>query len=334
MTADIIQARYDQLDNIANRFGREAENTTALMQQVQRGVDALRQSGWEGQGATAFLGEMETAVFPVIQRLTEALAEANTATQMLRDIIRTAEEEAARPFHGDGAVGLNGVTHRGLEDAGSGGVEPRADSAPNSTTTAGSTKFPENPRDITKEYWDSLTEEEQKELHNARNRYQANANIPLTKEQMIKDEWDCADNAPAHNLKGASGNVDCRGRGSRAGQQAIYDVHGNLVTSSENVGTYDFAPPPRRSDTFLHPVDSYKKAEEHWKMDVEPWLKWGNSDTDTTTPEERLEALLATPEGRLGYMLFGEKNIGKQQAQSFSSKGQDYAAANPDFLAD
>ncbi|MCB0000765.1 MAG: WXG100 family type VII secretion target, partial [Anaerolineales bacterium] len=66
MTADIIQARYDQLDNIANRFGREAENTTALMQQVQRGVDALRQSGWEGQGATAFLGEMETAVFPVI----------------------------------------------------------------------------------------------------------------------------------------------------------------------------------------------------------------------------------------------------------------------------
>ncbi|MEZ4513859.1 MAG: WXG100 family type VII secretion target [Chloroflexota bacterium] len=108
MTADIIQARYDQLDNIANRFGREAENTTALMQQVQRGVDALRQGGWEGQGGAAFLGEMETAVFPVIQRLTEALSEANTATQTLRDIIRTAEEEAASFFNGNRNSGNQG----------------------------------------------------------------------------------------------------------------------------------------------------------------------------------------------------------------------------------
>ena len=80
MATDIIQAQYDQLDNIASRFRHEAENSAVLQQQVAQIVQTLQGGGWEGEGAKAFFAEMETAVFPTMQRLKEALEEASTAT--------------------------------------------------------------------------------------------------------------------------------------------------------------------------------------------------------------------------------------------------------------
>ncbi len=100
MSADIIQAQYEQLENIANRFSQEAENNGVLAQKVAQAVQALQNGAWEGQGAAAFFAEMETTTNPALQRLIHALEEAQRVTLTVKEIIRAAEEEAAAPFQG------------------------------------------------------------------------------------------------------------------------------------------------------------------------------------------------------------------------------------------
>ena len=54
---------------------------------------------------------------------------------------------------------------------------------------------------------------------------------------------------------------------------------------------------------FVTPGDS---IEGHWITDVNPWIRWGNSPDDTTTPQERQDAVDATTLGKIGRWLYGE----------------------------
>ena len=103
MGKDIIQAQYDQLEQIAVRFGRQANATTQTTQRVQQSMRALQAGGWEGRGAAAFFGEMDRSVLPSMQRLAAALYQSQTVTRQISQLMRAAEEEASRPFRGDGA---------------------------------------------------------------------------------------------------------------------------------------------------------------------------------------------------------------------------------------
>ena len=89
--------------------------------------------------------------------------------------------------------------------------------------------------------------------------------------------------AIAHNLNGESGNMDCRGKVGtpREHQQMIVAPNGMIVTSPENMGTYDFVPP--------HGIIN---GVGHFGVDVFPWIIWGNSENDTTSGRERFGALM------------------------------------------
>lgn len=103
MGDNIIQAQYDQLEQIAVRFGRQAEATAKTTQRVLQSMGALRTSGWEGRGAAAFFGEMDRSALPSLQRLVSALQQSQTVTRQISQVMRAAEEEASRPFRGEGA---------------------------------------------------------------------------------------------------------------------------------------------------------------------------------------------------------------------------------------
>ena len=45
MTNDILQAQYDQLEQIAARFGRQAEATAQMQGRVQQSLRALQAGG-------------------------------------------------------------------------------------------------------------------------------------------------------------------------------------------------------------------------------------------------------------------------------------------------
>ena len=143
--------------------------------------------------------------------------------------------------------------------------------------------IPDDPDIVNMEYWNSLNGFQQYLVHYSRNLYQPIP--PGTTGDLDSNEWQYVGMSLAHNMFGASGNIDYRGIGIRMGQQAIYDKNGKLVMTAENKGTYDFSAPT--SDALIHTV-----------LDVEPWIRWGNSPTDSTTREQRVAALAKTVTGR------------------------------------
>jgi len=63
-------------------------------------------------------------------------------------------------------------------------------------------------------------------------------------------------------------------------REAIYDSNGILVTSDEDVGTYNYIP----SGNVFESVG-------HFFVDILPWIIWGNSEKDPTLPGDRFASM-------------------------------------------
>ncbi len=143
-----------------------------------------------------------------------------------------------------------------------------------------SQQFPELIKNQTEKFL-----EKKKEQHYNRQRFvdpdlwQGNGRQILDNEP---DQWDCDQNAIAHNLYGDRGNMDCRGRVGtpREHQQMIVAPDGTIVNSNENMGTYDFVSP-----------QGWARTSAHGLIDVVPWLAWGNNPYDQTGRWERAKGL-------------------------------------------
>lgn len=98
MSHDIIQADYEQLIDIANRFQNQAETQLDLKQKIDQQVAAL-QGKWQGKGSQAFFREMDYEVIPALQRLLTALEESAHLTHQIIETFQAAEEEAANQLN-------------------------------------------------------------------------------------------------------------------------------------------------------------------------------------------------------------------------------------------
>lgn len=98
MSASVVQARYEELEQIAARFAAAAEQQQALQERVNRQVEVLRSGGWQGKGVAAFLREMDGEVRPAEKRLSDSLYFASETTRSLELTLRAAEKNAAEPF--------------------------------------------------------------------------------------------------------------------------------------------------------------------------------------------------------------------------------------------
>ena len=106
MPAPRIRGDYDSLAQISQAFARRAADTKRTIQRVKRQINTLQGGDWIGKGAKAFYREMDSEVLPSVQRLAKALETANRATRQIIQILRAAEEDAARIFR---AVSVGGV---------------------------------------------------------------------------------------------------------------------------------------------------------------------------------------------------------------------------------
>ncbi|HHY54790.1 MAG TPA: hypothetical protein GYA08_05075 [Chloroflexi bacterium] len=104
MSAPIVQARYEELEQIAARFAAAAEQQQALQERVNRQVEVLRSGGWQGKGVAAFLSEMDGEVGPAHGRLIVAQEESSEAVRQLVVILKQAEVQASSLF-GDAESG-------------------------------------------------------------------------------------------------------------------------------------------------------------------------------------------------------------------------------------
>ena len=132
MPHDVIQADYEVLAEIANRFEYAARANEQMRQTLQNAMAQLQQGGWIGRGSDAFFREMEDDVMPAVQRLIDALHEASRVTQQIRELLHQAEQEGASPIKDaiGGALGGSagvGAGAGGGNDVGAGtGQEPGA----------------------------------------------------------------------------------------------------------------------------------------------------------------------------------------------------------------
>lgn len=118
--ANEIRADYERLQQIAQRFSKQAEQTHQTTQKVKQGMGRLQQS-WEGKAADAFFREMNGVFLPGITRLQKAFTETAQTVTRIAKVINEAETTAANLFKGNstggggtGATGYGG----GYGDAG------------------------------------------------------------------------------------------------------------------------------------------------------------------------------------------------------------------------
>ena len=98
MSASVVQARYEELEQLAARFAAAAEQQQALQERINRQVEVLRSGGWQGRGVAAFLQEMDGEVGPAQQRLIGALDSGSRSTMQILQTVRQAEDDASQLF--------------------------------------------------------------------------------------------------------------------------------------------------------------------------------------------------------------------------------------------
>lgn len=158
-----------------------------------------------------------------------------------------------------------------------------------------------NPDVVNLDYWNDRTPLEQMILHYGRRIFEQDTlpnNSADLRIEVAAGWWNNKGESIAHNL-GTSGNIDYRGLEFREHQQIIFSNKGNLVITPENGGSYDYITPSLTIEDWF--------IEGHNTVDVNTWIKWGNTPQDTTTRLQRLESLKSSNLGHTGYKLHGDK---------------------------
>jgi WXG100 family type VII secretion target len=114
MSTELIQSNYESLEQVAARFEKNRESIQQMHTLLNRKAQSLAKT-WEGKGSQAFQREMQSTLFPALQRLTNALAQGSEITRKISQSVLNAEEEASRLFKGQAGGGMGGG---GLDNGG------------------------------------------------------------------------------------------------------------------------------------------------------------------------------------------------------------------------
>lgn len=96
--SDEIRADYEELEQVSSRFATQSQAVQAMVQKVRGSMEKLENGDWIGRGSDAFFNEMNSDVLPAVERLLQALDEANRTTKDIAQTVQQAEEEASSRF--------------------------------------------------------------------------------------------------------------------------------------------------------------------------------------------------------------------------------------------
>jgi WXG100 family type VII secretion target len=102
MSASKIRTDYEQLTQIAQAFGQQAEAAQRMLDAVQQDMSTLHGGDWVGKGAETFYAEMNAVVLPAVRRLVAAMKEAASTTANINRVMKQAEDDSAALFRLDG----------------------------------------------------------------------------------------------------------------------------------------------------------------------------------------------------------------------------------------
>lgn len=159
-------------------------------------------------------------------------------------------------------------------------------------------KVPYDPNVVNLDYWENLTMEQKKITHYQGNNFNMDTSN-LNYEKLVNNshDWSNKGEALAHNV-GTVGNYDFRGKNEYEHQQVIANKDtGKIITTPENMGTYDYELPSI--------TNGYKN---HNIVDIDPWIVWGNTPNDGTTEQQRIQSLRNSFWGNAGFNKYIKNN--------------------------
>ncbi len=110
MPAPRIRSEYDELEQIVKMFLSRSEQTDQSLKRLTNQMETLRGGDWVGQGAKKFCSEMDSSLIPSMQNLSNGLEEGGKVTKKIIQIMRQADEDAAKLIKApDAAEGLVGA---------------------------------------------------------------------------------------------------------------------------------------------------------------------------------------------------------------------------------
>lgn len=95
MPARQVRAQHEQLKQIQQQFGSEAQASDQQLKSLRQHLDQLKAGGWKGKAATRFFGEMDSSVLPSLANLVKALEQAGRVTGQIAARLRQCEADAA-----------------------------------------------------------------------------------------------------------------------------------------------------------------------------------------------------------------------------------------------
>jgi WXG100 family type VII secretion target len=104
MASPTIRADFDQLRDIAQRWDAHADVVQNATADVRARMDQLASGDWQGAAAVRFLGEMDGAVLPAMNRLHASLRSAAETTRRIAQQMQGAEQAAASTLDGRAAA--------------------------------------------------------------------------------------------------------------------------------------------------------------------------------------------------------------------------------------
>src|SRR3990172_3606556 len=113
MPAPRVRADHDSLRLIAQAMGQQSEASRRTLDRLRRAKEALQGGDWIGVDAKAFYREMDSEILPSMGRLVSALERSAEVTRTISQIMKQAEDEAARLFQLVGAAAATAVAGGG-----------------------------------------------------------------------------------------------------------------------------------------------------------------------------------------------------------------------------
>ena len=100
MANGMTRGNYDELKTIQGNWQKEAESVAQMISNLSSCIQTLEGGDWIGQGAKAFLAEMNSSVMPSLKRLDKALASAAKNTGSIAREIKAAEDATSATLNG------------------------------------------------------------------------------------------------------------------------------------------------------------------------------------------------------------------------------------------
>jgi WXG100 family type VII secretion target len=102
---NLITVEYETIEGFARQFADEAARFERSLQQIRQQHEVLYRQAWVGDNANTFYKTMQTDILPALQRLTQALYEADHVTRAMAVVYQEAEQQGKAAFNGTDAGG-------------------------------------------------------------------------------------------------------------------------------------------------------------------------------------------------------------------------------------